>query len=471
MREEHDVFKYRERILTGSIIHTTLWLAWPMIIANLVNISYNLVDTFWLGKLGKEALSAPTVSWPLIMLLYSIGMGLSFAGVTLVSQYVGAGEREYARKSAGYMMGFMLVLSTILSTIGYISAPLILKLMRVPDNVLQLAISYIQVIFAGIPFAFIGFAFIAILNGIGDTRTPTIVGIISSLVNAVLDPIMIFGWYGFPAMGVTGAALATIISRAIISIIGVILLTKGFMGLKIGLRDLLFESWWLRRVLKIGIPLAIQQSANSLGFVIMTSIVASMGTTVIATYGVGIRIIDLIQAFTWGLMRATSIMIGQTIGAEDYKRAEDIAKKNMMLIFAVLALGALLISVFRRQLYSIFISDPGVIAEGDRFLAIFVPSIPFFGLFFIAGAIARGSGHTLAFTVISIIRLWALRVGLTLVLAYMIGLGALGVWIAMSISNIGAGIMATLWVLKGTWKRRVIEIPRRQTMQVNMTSQ
>lgn len=471
MKKEHEVFKYRERILTGSIIHTTLWLAWPMIIANLVNISYNLVDTFWLGKLGKEALSAPTVSWPLIMLLYSIGMGLSFASVTLVSQYVGAGEREYARKSAGYMMGFMLVLSIILSTIGYISAPLILKLMRVPDNVLQLAISYIQVIFAGIPFAFIGFAFIAILNGIGDTRTPTIVGIISSLVNAVLDPIMIFGWYGFPAMGVTGAALATIISRAIISIIGVILLIKGFMGLKIGLRDFLFESWWLRKALKIGIPLAIQQSANSLGFVIMTSIVASMGTTVIATYGVGIRIIDLIQAFTWGLMRATSIMIGQTIGAEDHKRAEEVAKKNMMLIFVVLALGALLISVFRRQLYSIFISDPGVIAEGDRFLAIFVPSIPFFGLFFIAGAIARGSGHTLAFTVISIIRLWALRIGFTLVLAYMIGLGALGVWIAMSISNIGAGIMATLWVLKGTWKRRVIEIPREQTMQVNMTSQ
>lgn len=459
--ETKSMFKYRERILSGSVIRTTLWLAWPIIIANIVNISYNLIDTFWLGKLGKEALSAPTVSWPMIMLLYSIGMGLSFAGVTLISQYVGAGEREYARKTAGYMIGFMFLLAIIISGIGYVLAPFILKAMQVPEEVLQLAVSYIRVIFAGIPIAFIGFAFISILNGIGDTRTPTIIGIFSSLVNAILDPIMIFGWFGIPPMGVVGAAMATVLSRALVSAIGVFLLIRGYMGLKIRFNDLFFKSWWLKKVLRIGIPLAIQQSANSLGFIIMTSIVASMGTTVIATYGVGIRIIDIIQAFTWGLMRATSIMIGQTIGAEDYSKAEEIVRKNTMLIFVILVIGALMIFIFRRQLYVVFINDPEVLAEGDRFLSIFVPSIPFFGLFSIAGAIARGSGHTVTYTAISIIRLWVLRIGLTVVLAYLIDLGPIGVWIAMSISNVGAGIISTLWVAKGSWRQRVIEIPSR----------
>jgi len=468
--EAKSMFKYRERILSGPVIRTTLWLAWPIIIANIVNISYNLVDTFWLGKLGKEALSAPTVSWPMIMLLYSIGMGLSFAGVTLVSQYVGAGEKEYARKTAGYMIGFMLLLAVTISGIGYVLAPSILKAMQVPEEVLPLAVSYIRVIFTGIPIAFIGFAFISILNGIGDTRTPTIIGIISSLVNVVLDPIMIFGWFGLPPMGVIGAAIATVLSRAIVSAIGIFLLIRGYMGLKIRFNDLFFELWWLRKVLKIGIPLAIQQSANSLGFVIMMSIVASMGTTVIATYGIGIRIIDIIQAFTWGLMRATSIMIGQTIGAENYSKAEEIVRKSMMLIFGVLVIGALMIFIFRRQLYAVFIDDPGVLAEGDRFLSIFVPSIPFFGLFFVAGAVARGSGHTVAYTIISIIRLWLLRIGLTIILAYFVGLGSIGVWIAMSISNIGAGIIATLWVMRGTWKQRVIEIPGKPRVQAGIGS-
>lgn len=468
--EARSMFKYREKILSGSVVRTTLWLAWPIIIANIVNISYNLVDTFWLGKLGKEALSAPTVSWPMIMLLYSIGMGLSFAGVTLVSQYVGAGEKEYARKTAGYMIGFMLLLAITFSGIGYVLAPSILKAMQVPEEVLPLAVNYIRVIFAGLPVAFIGFAFISILNGIGDTRTPTIIGIISSLINVILDPIMIFGWFGLPPMGVIGAAIATVLSRAIVSAIGIFLLIRGYMGLKIRFNDLFFELWWLRKVLKIGIPLAIQQSANSLGFVIMMSIVASMGTIVIATYGIGIRIIDIIQAFTWGLMRATSIMIGQTIGAENYSKAEEIVRKNTMLIFIVLAIGALMIFMFRRQLYAVFIDDPGVLVEGDRFLSIFVPSIPFFGLFFIAGAVARGSGHTVAYTIISIIRLWLLRIGLTIVLAYFVGLGSIGVWIAMSISNIGAGIIATLWVIKGTWKQRVIEIPGKPRVQAGVGS-
>ena len=468
--ETKSMFKYRERILNGPVIRTTLWLAWPMIIANIVNISYNLVDTFWLGKLGKEALSAPTVSWPIIMLLYSIGMGLSSAGVTLVSQYVGAGEKEYARKTAGYMIGFMLSLAVTISGIGYVLAPYILKAMYVPEEVLPLAVNYIRVIFAGIPIAFIGFAFVSILNGIGDTRTPTIIGMVSSLVNVVLDPIMIFGWFGLPPMGVIGAAMATVFSRAIVSAIGIFLLTRGYMGLRIRFNDLFFELWWLRKVLRIGIPLVIQQSANALGFVIMMSIVAGMGTTVIATYGIGIRIIDIIQAFTWGLMRATSIMIGQTIGAENYGKAEEIVRKNMMLIFIVLVIGALMIFMFRRQLYAVFIDDPEVLAEGDRFLSIFVPSIPFFGLFFVAGAVARGSGHTVAYTIISIIRLWLLRIGLTIILTYFVGLGSIGVWTAMSISNIGAGIIATLWVMKGTWKRRIIEIPSKPRVQIGIGS-
>ncbi|RLG86999.1 MAG: MATE family efflux transporter, partial [Thermoprotei archaeon] len=424
------------------------------------NISYNLADTFWLGKLGKADLAAPTVSWPLIMLFYSIGMGFSFAGATLISQYIGAGEREYANRCVGYLLGFMLLMSLSISTIGFIVSPLVLELMGVPLDVLPKAINYIRVIFAGIPLAFIGFAFMAILNSIGDTRTPTILSIISSLINVVLDPLLIFGWLGFPALGVMGAAIATIASRSIISVIGLYLLAKGFAGIKIGFRDLFFRLWWLRHVVRIGTPLSIQRSANSLGFVIMMSLVSQMGTAVIATYGIGIRVIDVIQAFTWGIMRASSIMIGQNIGAEKYQRAGQIAFKNMALVSMLLGVGALLIYLSRSFIFAVFINDPVVIEEGDKFVTFFIPSLPFFGLFFIAGAVAQGSGHPTVYTIISIIRLWVLRIGFSYLLGIFMGMGSIGIWIAMSISNMGAGIMATTWVMKGSWKQRVIEIPR-----------
>ena len=455
-----DLLKYRDRILKGSVLRTTIWLAWPMIIANLINISYNLADTFWLGKLGKADLAAPTVSWPLIMLFYSIGMGFSFAGATLISQYVGAGEREYANRCVGYLLGFMLTMSLSISLVGFIASPLMLRVMGVPLDVLPKAVNYIRVIFAGIPLAFIGFAFIAILNSIGDTRTPTVLSIISSLINVVLDPLLIFGWLGFPALGVMGAAIATIASRSIVSAIGLYLLTRGFAGIKVGFRDLFFKLWWLRHVVRIGTPLSIQRSANSLGFVIMMSLVSKMGTAVIATYGIGIRIIDVIQAFTWGIMRASSIMIGQNIGAEKYQRAEQIAFKNIALVSTLLSIGALLIYLGRGFIFAIFINDPIVIEEGIKFVTFFIPSLPFFGLFFVAGAVAQGSGHPLIYTVISIIRLWILRIGFSYLLGVFMGMGSVGIWIAMSISNMGAGIMALAWVMKGSWKQRVIEIPK-----------
>jgi len=453
------LLKYRDKILGGPILRTMTWLAWPIIIANLVNISYNLIDTFWLGKLGRESLSAPVVCWPLIMLFYSIGMGFSSAGISLISQYVGAGESDLANKSASHLFGFMAMMAAALSLLGYIVTPTILAVIGVPPDVLPLAVQYIKVIFIGIPIAFIGFAFVAILNSLGDTRTPTVLGIISSLTNLVLDPILIFGWFGFPALGVVGAAIATVVARAILTVLGIALLARRWMGITIIVKELLPQRWWLVKVFKIGSPLALMQSANALGFTVMTGIVSRFGSVAISAYGVGIRVIDILQAFSMGFMNATAIMVGQNIGAEYYERAKQIAFRTLVLMTTLMAIGTFLIFIFRSSLIAVFINDPRVIEEGVRFLMIFLPSIPFFGMFFVSGGIARGSGHTKAFTVISLIRLWLLRIGLSYLLAVALGCGPTGIWIAMSISNIGAGILATAWVSRGTWLRRVIEVP------------
>jgi len=452
------IMELRERILTGSVIRTIFWLAWPIILANLVNISYNLVDAFWLGKLGKQAFGAPTVSWPLIMFFYSLGMGFATAGISLISQYVGANDLRMANRSAGNLMTFMALMSISISVLGYILAPYILQLMGVPPDVYPLAVNYIRVIFIGIPFTFVGFAFITIANSLGDTRTPTLISIISSLLNMVLDPILIFGWFGMPRMGVIGAALATILSRTLISVVGSYMLFHGYKGIRISIHDLGIDGWWVRKVVSIGTPLAIQHSSNALGFTVMMGIVSRFGSVAIAAYGVAIRIIDVITAFTWGINRATSIMVGQNVGAELYERAKNIVKKSLILVATILTTGSLAIYLVRNWAVAVFINEPDVIIEGSKLLSIFTLSIPFFGLFSVSGGVAAGSGHTRFFAIVSILRLWALRIGLSVLLGLTLGMGTTGIWVAMSLSNVGAGLLALAWVLRATWAKRVIEV-------------
>ncbi|RLG70961.1 MAG: MATE family efflux transporter [Thermoprotei archaeon] len=447
----------RSKIVNGPIVGTMVWLAWPVIVANLVNMSYNLIDAFWLGKLGKIAFGAPTVCWPLIMLFYSIGMGYAMAGIALISQYVGAGDREMAERSGGQLVSFLFLGALVLSGIGYAFIPQALSMIGVPQDIYPLAVSYARIIFLGIPIVFFGFAFNTIANAIGDTRTPTVLNVSSAIMNIVLDPIMIFGLLGFPAMGVAGAAIATVISRSVVSIVGGYLLFKGFKGIKIGLSDLRIEKWWLRKVFSIGTPLSIQQSFNALGFTVMMSIVSRFGSTVIAAYGVVVRILNIMQAVTWGLNRATSIMVGQNIGAEKYGRAMSIAKTSVTFTSGFLVLGALLLFVFSGQAVSFFVNEHDVIVEGSKLIHVVSSSIPFFGVFFVAGAVAAGSGHTRFFAALSTVRLWVLRIGLSILLAYTMKIGSLGVWLAMAISNIGAGTIALAWLIKGTWLRRVIE--------------
>lgn len=459
MRGSLAIAETRKRILNEPTVKTILWLAWPIILGNLVNISYNLADAYWLGKLGRQAFGAPTVVWPLIFFFYSMGLGYAMAGISLISQYFGAGDYQMASRSAGNLLAFMGLVAIGISVFGYTQAPLLLTWMGIPADVYDSALEYIRIIFIGVPFTFVGFAFNIIAGSLGDTRTPTYIGVATSILNIVLDPILIFGWLGLPAMGVIGAAIATILSRTFASMAGLYLLFRGFMGIKIHPGDLRVEKWWIRRIIHIGTPLAIQRSSTALGFTVMMSLVSRYGSVAIAAYGVGIRIIDIIQSFTWGIMRATSIMIGQNIGAEQYVRAKEIADKSIKMISAILFAGAIPLVFFRTHLIAVFINDPLVIEEGTRLLLIFTWSLPFFGVFFVAGGVANGSGHTKAFATISIVRLWLLRIGLSYLLAQGLSMGTTGIWIGMTISNIVAGLLGLAWIMQGRWLKRVIELP------------
>lgn len=443
----------RGEILNGSINKTLLKLAYPLIFFNLLFIIYNLTDTFWLGKLGREAVSAPTVSFPFIWTMMSFGAGFAIAGFAFVSQYAGAGQWDKAKHNIANLLTLMFFSSFILGIIGFFITPWILHILGVPADAYDNAVIYLRVMFIGIPFSFEGFAFSFALRAIGDTKTPTIINSIAIILNVILDPLLIFGIGPFPRLEILGAALGTIISYSIASILSIYLVFSGKLGIKFYLSDFKPDFGLYKKMFKIGLPASIGQSLNALGFVVLMGIVSQFGSVVIAAYGIGQRIISLIFTVSDGFSMAMSTMVGQNLGVLNFKRIRKIVNKTILINTIFISIPTLLIFLFRTQIIGIFIKDILVINEGAIFYACFLIAMPFFGIFFISTSVIKAAGRTKESMVLGIIRLWGLRVSLAYFLSTL--WGSKGIWIGMAMSNIIASVLAYFWYKRETWKETV----------------
>ncbi len=448
----------RDRVLRGSIVSTLLWLAWPVIANGLFQSLYSLVDAFWLGKLGKAVFSAPVVCWPYLHIVISLGMGFSTAAVSYVSQYFGAGDRESTALAAAQALSLALLSSAVIAVASFLAAPPFFAWLGIPPDVYPLALKYLATILIGAPFMFGTLTCLSVVNALGNTRVTLKVNVISSVTNMVLDPVLIFGFGPVPGFGVVGAAAATVLARSLAFVLSVRELLRAFHTLNIRLRPMLFfpKLVWCFRLLKVGVPTMVQESANSLGFTVMTGIVSGFGSTILAAYGACTRVFNLMDSVTFGISRAMSIMVGQCVGAGFVSRAKKVVAVGTAILFTYLIAASATIYVFRYQLIAMFISDPQVIAAGARMIELFWYSMPFFGIFFAARGVAGGSGHVASFTIIPLIRLWGIRVPLSYYLAYVRGMGPDGIWLGMAASNIVAGFLALAWVRRARWTKGVI---------------
>jgi len=451
-----DPIRTRERILNGPILKTMVLLAWPVMVTSALQALYNLVDAFWLGRLGTAALAAPGMAWPILFFFMSFAGGFQAAGSTFVAQHFGAGDRRGAEESAGQLLGFLGLLSVVLAALGYSLAPTVLRLIRAPAEVFPYALTYLRIECMGLPIMFIAQAFGGFMVGLGQTRFLMYISASSLLLNGVLDPLFIFGWGPFPAWGVAGAAWATVLSRAAVALVGLFILFSGKRGLRLSVRDLWPRLSRILPILRVGLPNVLDQASTSFGFVVMMGLVAGFGTSVVAAYTVGNRIINLINVVSWGAGTALVAMIGQNLGAERYERAAQVARRGIAATFLALVGLYGVTLLLRRPLFALFVADPAVIAEGVWYIAIFGISIPFFGLFDASAAVFRGSGHTVPPMIMAIVRLWGLRVFLAWLFGYQLGFGTTGMWVGMTLSNVLAGIAIVLWLKRGTWKRRVV---------------
>ena len=450
-----------DRIIQGPILQSLLALAGPIVLANVFQTVYQLTDTFWVGRLGVNAVAAVSLSFPIIFLMISLGSGLSVAGTILVAQYEGRGEIQQVNHVAAQTLVLTTFVSVGISLLGWFTAEPIMRLMGAAPDVLPDAVTYLKISYAGMVFLFGYFVFQSLMRGVGDVKTPALIVFGTVLLNFVLDPLFILGWGPIPSFGVGGAAMATLGTQGLAAVIGVGVLFSGRYGIKLTWQR--FRPDWplANRMLRLGFPASVEQSTRALGLSLVTFLVAAFGSVTVAAYGIGVRIVSFVIIPALGLSMATSTMVGQNIGAGRLDRAEHVTWISTALGFGALSLAGICFFVFARPVSAAFIPDaPDAIAQSTRFIRIMALTFGMIGVQQVLNGAFRGSGNTLISMVLAIVSLWVLRFPLAYVLAERTTLGAEGIWWAFPISNVAAAAIALIWFWRGTWKeRQVVSAP------------
>lgn len=451
---------YRDKILHGPIYRVLIWLGLPVVLVQLVNISYNIADAFWLSQYSTVTLAVPRQVWPTFMVFQALAIALGAANQSLISQYIGAKMYNEAARVIKQYITVSTSFGIIFGTSYYLLRPLLFSsIMTVPQEIYNDVLSYSSVITIDLTTSYFGLCFTTILQSIGDTRRPAIINGISALVNIILDPFMILGIGPFPRMGVMGAAIATVVARISGGAILVYMTIKRFSFLGMPFTSSI-DVFWIKSMIRIGLPILIMNVLNSTAFMFQLRLINTFGIAASTAWGIGFTVIDLADAVMWGLTQATAIAIGQCLGAQEISRAKLVAKASNIIIGLSLMVGSMLTYIVRGNIVSLFLSndDPlslAIYIETEKFLLWALGTLPFFGLFFVGMSVGRGSGHTLYPTIIGIVRLWIIRIGLGYILSSY--LGSSGVWIAFGLSNIFSGVASLIWVNGGKWAKPIIK--------------
>lgn len=448
-----------EMILKGSITKTILTLSLPIMASNLIQTFYNLTDTFFVSKLGTSQMAAMQVTFPLIFLLISLGAGLSVGGIALISQYIGAGDRKDARMVAGQLLTASFIGSIFVAVVGFALSEHILRLMNAEGDLLKHATTFLRIMFLGAPTMFITFAFNGIKQGEGNTFTPMLISSFSVILNIALDPLFIFVF----DLGIGGAAMATVLSRAIFNVVAIfILFSKKHDTLGLQVKDLKPNLQFLEQIISVGMPAALGQATTSIGFAVMNSFIITYGDSIVAAFAIGNRISGLIFMPAMGIGGALATIIGQNIGAGQLKRANQAFLSSVGLASAIMVAGAAVMFFFTDGLVGIFSDDPYIINEGSYYLKMILITIPLFGFFNCLTGLFQGSGHTISAMVINMGRLWFLRIPMILMLDHFNMHNPKYIWYAMVLSNFIIVFVGLAMYLTGRWKRPVIKKKKRK---------
>lgn len=457
-------------MLTDSPGKSLFYFALPMILGNLFQQFYSTVDSIIVGQfVGEDALAAVGASYSLTTVFIMIAIGGGIGASVITSQYLGAELYSRMKTSVYTALISFLTVSITLGVFGLLFSSKILSALNTPENILADAILYLDIYFVGLPFLFMYNILSSIFNALGNSRTPLYLLIFSSLLNIVMD-LLLVGGFGF---GIAGAAVATVFAQGLSAVISFCILLrslKSYVEEEKGKeraeketpdlrKSLLFDAGMLGNMIKVAIPSMLQQSIVSVGMLLVQSVVNGFGSSVLAGYTAGTRIESVCIVPMIASGNAVSTFTAQNLGAGNADRVKKgyLAAVRMVAGFAVII--CLVLTLFHEGIIRSFLesgSDAAAFETGNAYLSFIAFFFVFIGLKAITDGVLRGSGDVVVFTLANLVNL-GIRVTIAFTMAPHWGVQA--VWIAVPMGWSVNYLISFVRYLTGKWsKKKLIKV-------------
>lgn len=441
----------------GNITEKLVKLALPIMGTSLIQMAYNMIDMIWVGKEGSNAVAAVGTAGFYPWLAMAFIMISKVGGEIKVAQAIGNKDTKRAKSYIKAAIEINLILALIYSVFLLIFNRQLIYLFNLGNNdVILMSRQYLIIVAIGMVFYFINPVFTSIFNGLGNSKSPFKINTIGLMANIILDPLLIFGAGPIPALGVIGAALATVAAQIIVSICFIFMIIRNkehLFNIKL-FRNMDFK--YYNVLYKLGLPVAVQSGLFTLFSMAMGVIVASFGPVAVAAQKVGSQIESISWMSADGLAVALSTFVGQNYGARKYDRINKGCKSGIITALVWGIFTTVILVVFNRQIFSIFINEPDAIQKGSDYLRILGYSQLFMCIEIIVCGIFKGIGRTYIPSIISII-FTGIRIPMAYVLSKPNFLGIDGIWWSITISSIFKGILllsifSVLYKLKKLYK-------------------
>ncbi|MDO5416270.1 MAG: MATE family efflux transporter [Lachnospiraceae bacterium] len=442
-------------MITGRPGKTLFFFALPMIIGNLFQQFYNMVDTIIVGRfVGEEALAAVGASYSFTTVFIMVAIGGGIGASVLTSQYLGAGQHGRMRTSACTALLTFLFLSILLAAFGFFFNPMIMKALNTPENILEDAVLYLQIYFCGLPFLFMYNIISATFNALGKSKIPLYFLIFSSVLNVFLDLWMVLGWH----LGVAGVAIATVIAQGLSAVISLVVLLAELKKypVKPGEKVKLYDVEMLAQGTKIAVPSIIQQSIVSIGMLLVQSVVNGFGSSVLAGYSAGTRVESICIVPMIATGNAVSTFTAQNLGARQPERVRQGLRTSFGIILAFGAGICLVLNLFHDPIISAFIdreSGAEAFATGNAYVLFICWFFAMIGFKAATDGVLRGSGDVGVYMAANLVNL-GIRVLVANLCAPIWGVQA--VWFAIPMGWTVNFLISYGWYLTGRWSRKRI---------------
>jgi len=441
---------------TGSLNRAILLLAIPMVLEMVLESLFAVVDVFWVGRLGANAVATVGLTESMLTLVFAVAMGLSLSTTAMVARRIGEKDPEGAAVAGVQAIALGLGVSVAIGVPCFLLAPQLLRLMGASTDIVAVGTSYARIALGGSGVVLLLFLNNAIFRGAGDAAIAMRLLWVSNIINLFLDPCLIFGWGPFPRLGVTGAAVATLTGRSIGLAYQFYRLLRGTERIRILRRQIRLNFEVLARLVRVSITGILQFAIAHTSWIGLVRIVSMFGAAALAGYTIAIRVIIFVILPSWGLSNAAATLVGQNLGAKQPERAEASVWRTGFYNMLFLGTIGVLFVLFAEPVVRLFTHDPSVVPLGASCLRILSYGNIGYAYGMVMLQAFNGAGDTVTPTIVNLFGFWFLEIPLAYWLAIKAGLHSNGVFFSIVIAEAAIAVAGILLFRRGRWKLQQI---------------